>query len=329
MRESTAAPTCESPPVSFAERLARRERSEAIARGDAVLVGTRAGVVEWADVAWTRLTGFPLDETLDKPISHFLDHAGLERELVEFVAHHFLEGRPCTVALPFDTFDGRRIDVTLEVERWRDPASDSSRFIAVIRENPQASAPCPEVGAVQEAEYDDPTPRQDPGPAARLGPIVAEAAAGRRRDPRLRAFDVHVAPDGDLRVASAATIRPILDALLEASLAALDVGQAWISVVAGPLEAGRSHHSLVHPIPNRAVAARGRAGCYVEVHDTAPHLRAAVLDRVRASDPGPEPREQALSRAVALAAAAGLALHLDSTPGCGTQALLALDRADD
>ena len=332
MQESTASATGEPPAraATFAERLARRERSEAIARGDAVLVGTRAGVVEWADAAWTRLTGFPLDETLDKPISHFLDHAGLERELVEFVAHHFLEGRPCTVALPFDTFDGRRIAVTLDVERWRDPESDASRFIAVVREEPQGTAPAPDLETVHETATEDPAPGQHAGPAAHLGPIVAEAAtAGRPQGTCLRAFDVHVAPEGDLRAVSAATIRPILDALLEASRAALEAGPAWVSVVAGPLEAGRSHHSLVHPIPNRIVATRRRAGCYVEVHDTAPRLTDDALGRIRANEPGAVPREQALARAFLLAEDAGLALHLDSTPGCGTQALLVLDRARD
>lgn len=332
-----------SRPLTFAERLARRERHEAIARGDAVLVGSRAGVVEWADEAWTRLTGFPLDETVDKPITHFLDHARLERELVEFVAHHFREGRPCTVALPFDTFDGRRIDVTLEVERWRDEASDSSRFIAVVREAtpPSPSEPPPastsdpareagrESGRAPHPEVPHGESTRTAGPAARLEPIVAEAAsAGRPGHGAVRAFDVHVAPATHLRATPARPIRPILDALLEATHAALDDDPAWVSVVAGPLEAGRSHHSLVHPIPNRAVASRTRPGCYVEVHDTAPHLEGSALERIRSRKPGASPRERALSRAANLAEAAGLALHLDSTPGCGTQALLALDRAD-
>ena len=67
------------PATTDAERIARAERAEALTRGDAVLVGTVAGVVEWTDGAWTRLTGFPLVETVQKPITHFLERAGLER----------------------------------------------------------------------------------------------------------------------------------------------------------------------------------------------------------------------------------------------------------
>ncbi len=331
MRESTA-PAPDAHPSrrsGFAERLARRAHPEAIARGDAVVVGSLAGVVEWADEAWTRLTGFPLDETVDKPITHFLDHAGLERELVEFVAQHFLEGRPCTVALPFDTFDGRRIDVTLEVERWRDEESDSSRFIAVVREAPRNEAPGAAVEHRPAPRTRTPDGRSARGSGAPLAPIVADAAeAGRPDSATVRAFDVHVAPAARLRAVPAEPIRPILDALLEAARAAVESGAAWLSVVAGPLEPGRSHHSLVHPIPNRAVAGRARAGCYVEVHDTAPHLDREALARIDANAPGPNAREIALARAAALAASADLALHLDSTPGCGTQALLVLDRAE-
>ncbi|MEM9177982.1 MAG: PAS domain-containing protein [Myxococcota bacterium] len=326
MRDSTTprAAVTRSPSKTLSERLARSARREAIERGDAVLVGTLDGVVEWADDAWVRLTGFPLEETVDKPIGHFLDRAGLERELVEFVAHHFLEGRPCTVALPFDTFDGRHVDVTLEVERWRDPERDATRFIAVAREvERRDEAPA------TSASIDRPMPPLRPaGAAALLEPIVLTAAdAGRPARHAVRAFDVHLAPASGLRVAPAEPIAPILEALLEAARAALDSGPTFVSVVAGPLEAGRSHHSLVHAIPNRAVASRRIPGCYAEVHDTGPHLTTAALARLRSGEPGVTPRERALARALAQAHEAGLALHLDSTPGCGTQALLVLDRA--
>ncbi|MCR9093894.1 MAG: hypothetical protein NXI30_06745 [bacterium] len=312
---------------AFAERLARRERRDEIARGDAVLVGTLAGVVEWTDEAWTRLTGFPLDETVDKPITHFLDHAGLERELVEFVAHHFLEGRPCTVALPFDTFDGRRIDVTLEVERWCDEGTDSSRFIAVAREVVADVGAPTKSTAARAPVADRGVPPRPAGTSAPLGPIVARAAdAGRPSRGTARAFDVHLSPARHLSVTPAEPIRPILDALLDATRHALAAGPAWVSVVAGPLEAGRSHHSLVHPIPNRRVAARAEAGAYVEVHDTGHPLDSDALERIRRGEPGDAPRERALARAALLAADAGLDLHLESTPGCGTQALLVLER---
>ena len=72
---------------AIAEALAQEIRPEALALGDAVVVGNRAGVVEWTSDAWSRLTGFPLSETLDKPITHFLTCAGLELELVHHPPH--------------------------------------------------------------------------------------------------------------------------------------------------------------------------------------------------------------------------------------------------
>ena len=327
MREpiSSMPPASSSHPASAAERFARRARGDAIGRGEAVLVGTVDGVVEWTDGAWTRLTGFPLDETLEKPITHFLDRAGLERELVEFVAHNFLEGRSCTVALPFDTFDGRHIDVRLEVDRWRDGEDDTTRFIAVARD---VTGEVDGTNAAERGEALEPPSRRTRGAAALLEPIVLAAAdEGRPDRSTVRAFDVHLAPTTGLFATPTEPIPGILGALLQASRAATDAGPIFISIVAGALEAGRSHHSLVHPIPNRGVAARTRDGCYVEVHYTAPHLDAQALAALRAGAPGSSARERAIARALSLAEDAGLDLDLDSTPGCGTQALLVLDRA--
>src|SRR5262245_24686679 len=87
-------------------------RSEPIARG----VGNLAGVVEWANEDFERLTGIPLRDTLDKPVTRFLDRAGVDLEVVDFVAQHFFEGRSCRIEFPFDRPDGGRIDVLLEVE---------------------------------------------------------------------------------------------------------------------------------------------------------------------------------------------------------------------
>ena len=119
---------------TIAARLARTHRAGALEVGHAVLVGNLAGVVEWTHEAWSRLTGFPLEETLDKPITHFLDRAGLEIELVDFVAQQFLAGRASTVEMPFETFDGRSIHVHLEVEPLRDENAEIERFIAVAKQ---------------------------------------------------------------------------------------------------------------------------------------------------------------------------------------------------
>ena len=49
-------------------------RSEPLAR----VVGNLAGVVEWANEAFERLSGIPLCETLGKPVSRFLERAGID-----------------------------------------------------------------------------------------------------------------------------------------------------------------------------------------------------------------------------------------------------------
>ena len=113
----------------------RRVREEAGLQNTsfAVVLGNLAGVVEWADDAWTRLTGFPLDQTIQKPITHFLERAGIEVELVDFVGQHFLEGRPCTLEFPFETFDGRSIDWTKMAAGTSLPKRSSGRCAWMCR----------------------------------------------------------------------------------------------------------------------------------------------------------------------------------------------------
>ena len=77
------------------------------------VTGNRAGVVEWANEAFGRLTGIPLAETVNKPVTRLLDRAGIELEVVEFVAEDFFAGRRCRIERPFERSDGRRIDVLL------------------------------------------------------------------------------------------------------------------------------------------------------------------------------------------------------------------------
>ena len=318
------------PATTDAERIARAERAEALTRGDAVLVGTVAGVVEWTDGAWTRLTGFPLVETVQKPITHFLERAGLERELVEFVAHHFLEGRDCTVALPFDTFDGRHVQVTLEVEPWRDVHGEITRFVAVAREAEHIQTPSGKRDRDEvQCDSDDRrsslrnvTPRERIAPLSQL--VENAVAHARERLGSVRGLDVHLDSDGPVVTPSVAP--EILAALVESATASLREQPDWLSIVGGALCAGRSHHSLVHPVANRAVIANAHPTRYVEIHDTGPNLGRETLARLRwrHDAPATTTRERALLGALRLADEAGIELLLDSTPGCGTQALLVL-----
>ncbi len=321
-----------------AARLARIHRATALDVGHAVLVGNLAGVVEWTHEAWSQLTGFPLEETLDKPITHFLDRAGLEVELVDFVAQQFLAGRASTVEMPFETFDGRSIHVRLEVEPLRDENAEIERFIAVARQidAPEEREPAGAASSSAHAQGEPETRRRKKTASSaaspiRVGDVVARALAAhveRARNARLDvAFEALLEPALPRVRANARDLEHLLDQLVAAALSEADRQPVFVTVLAGSLRPGRSHLSKAHPIPLRSVARDSEPGIYLEVHDTGPHLDAEALRRIRRTETPRTPRESALIGAALEAQELGLAFHLDSTPGCGTQALVRLPPA--
>jgi PAS domain S-box-containing protein len=100
---------------------------------DAVIIGDRIGIVSWANAAWSQMTGIPLTETVDKPITGFLEVADIELELVDFVGQHFLAGRTCMVEFPFKTFDQREIQIHLEVRPIRRSPGELDGFLAIAQ----------------------------------------------------------------------------------------------------------------------------------------------------------------------------------------------------
>ncbi len=113
--------------------IARVRTEGAESSGNAVIIGDRAGIVEWANAAWSQITGIPLSETVHKPIGHFLEVANIEFELVDFVGQHFLEGRSCVIEFPFETNDGQEIQIHLEVQPIRKAPGELDGFMAVAR----------------------------------------------------------------------------------------------------------------------------------------------------------------------------------------------------
>ena len=325
-------------------QLARENRGDDLARGHAVLVGNRAGVVEWASDAWSRLTGFPLDETLDKPISHFLDQAGLEIELVDFVAQQFLEGRSCTVESGFETFDGRHIQVHLEVEPHRDPSGDLTRFIAV-------ASNVPEKEALAHDERSDPAacPEARPNTGRPAPPSHGEAlkasTAGLSKESRSQAratridhlFDrtlrrigerdrgdaflevihEHDAPLADV---DATALEELLHALMRSTFIHANGQNAFVTAISGRLEAHRLHRSLAHPVTAVLDEAGGHPRSYLEIHDTGPTLDRESLARIVRSDipPAATASVYAIVQASQRESAQGALRHQDSSPGCGT-----------
>ncbi len=100
----------------------------------ALALGNRAGVVEWANAAWTRITGYALERAVSKPVAAILGEAGVEKDVVDFVQQHFLEGRRCQLELPLERPDGRKIWLHLEVHALRDELGEVSDFVAIGRD---------------------------------------------------------------------------------------------------------------------------------------------------------------------------------------------------
>jgi PAS domain S-box-containing protein len=102
-----------------------------LASEDAIVVGNRAGIVEWANDAWTRMTGRAIDETVHKPVTHFLERANIDRSVLDFVQANFVTGKHCVVELPFESEEAGARWIHLEVDPYRDALGEVSDFVAV------------------------------------------------------------------------------------------------------------------------------------------------------------------------------------------------------
>lgn len=324
----------EEPPPEVAKILAK-----AAARSErAMLVGNRAGVVEWANPAWSRLTAFPLAEIVSKPISRFLERTNVELELVDFVAQNFLDGRASTMEFPFDTPDGRSIWVHLEVQPIRGADGEVTDFVASIsdisarRRNESERGDRrsgPDGGAPTRRYVRSPLANgfEDDRSLNRVS-LSDEAASVCDRFERVgtgrTTFDFDLDPDLPSIRSDPSLLREIIRLLVRA--AALDTDDSWgfVTVLTGRTAAGRSHVSAAHPVVLRAPELAEGPFLYLEVHDTGPTFGPADLECVRSGAPHADPRVDALATASTLARVLGGSLLVDSTPGCGTQALLLL-----
>lgn len=280
------------------------------------VAGNRAGIVEWANDAFSRLTGIALAEIVDKPVTRFLERAGIEVEVVDFVAQHFFEGRPCRLELPFERPDGRHIEVLLEVEPLRDAEGEIDRFDAKAWEQvpPSPNGPVPSDHSLRVA---DPTASATPvaaeAPRARvfppesgstaapraipLAPTIRRIAAAELRDERkgLRdaeswLLDLDLAEEPLAIRAGEADLEALIVDLLEAARAALaHTGQAWgtITLSTGRTVPRRRFRSKVHAIPAYPPELAGPSRVHLEVHDTGEPLAQRAIDRLLGRDAKP------------------------------------------
>lgn len=347
----------------------------------ATVLGNRAGVVEWANAAFEQLTGIPLAETLNKPVTRFLERAGLDLEVVDFVAQHFFEGRPCRLEFPFERPDGRRIEVLLEVEALRDALGEIDRFRATAQERrePEADAFAPSPNRSTEPAPSSTissafAPHRSPDftATAELGPAILRALAAAHpghapvsaNGSEAWLLDLALSPEPLAIRARAAALEELVAVLVrtaQASLALADHAWGTITLTTGRTTPHRRFISKVHAIPVGAAARADASRIHLEVHDTGAPFENAVLARLRRiaasgsdsdsavasdsegrSNPAPErpgffasasggpddAREGTLVDAIQRAHLLGASIHLDSTPGCGNQALVLFpDRA--
>lgn len=137
----------------------------------AMVVGNRAGVIEWANDAWTRVTGYPLDESISKPVAGFLAGVDVEPGVVEFVSGCFRQGRVCELELPLTPPGREQLWIQLRVEPLFDAEGSVSDFIASatdITERKQAQ----QSGRLREVDLNSLAARVAASQRAALGETV-------------------------------------------------------------------------------------------------------------------------------------------------------------
>lgn len=116
--------------ASIPESIERKLATGARQSERAIVVGNRAGVVEWANDAWTRVAGYSLQESIDKPVSGFLEDIDIDPGVIDFVAGCFQRGRVCELEIPLSPPNRDVLWIQLRVEPLFDARGELSDFIA-------------------------------------------------------------------------------------------------------------------------------------------------------------------------------------------------------
>jgi PAS domain S-box-containing protein len=232
-------------PPGVARKLARSADDNA----NAIVVGNRAGVIEWANDAWTRVTGYALDESISKPVLSFLRTVDVGPGIVDFVADCFRQGVVCEVEIPLTTPVGEFLWIQLRVEPLRGANAEVTDFIAIAtditeRKRVQASSEVAEI---------------DLSVLAARAAQTHESVLGSYTE-----FDFRLAEDLPLVLADASLIEGLIGRLI--CRAADDIADGWgtVSISTGVLGA------LPDPLFTGSLFQDLRGGHYafLEVHDT-------------------------------------------------------------
>jgi PAS domain S-box-containing protein len=299
-------------------------------REKAIAVGNRAGVVEWANAAWSRVTGYALEDAVAKPVADLLGTAGIDRDVIDLVKRRFERGETCEIELPLDPPGAGRRWIHVSVESLRDRYGEVSHFAAIawdITDEKKRPAPVPAVaplrapGGVLVADLEI-----APTDLSSLVREVASRCAGDGAGRTVLDLDV---PERLPRVAvDRARIEQTLAGLLDEAVRA--IGSEWgtVSVSTG---LARNEALFVSPSYPRNCLLRGLDHdlyAYVEVHDTGPPVDPTVVELLAEHAPWADADRALGGRVAGLAAARSLLrahggeLRLDADPGFGTRAIL-------
>jgi PAS domain S-box-containing protein len=322
----------------------------------AIVVGNRAGIVEWANQAWTRITGRSRAETVAKPVADFLIEADIDVDLVDFVQASFARGARCEVELPFTTPDGKRSWFHLTVDPVRNVLGEVGEFVAVAED----------ISARKQRELaqgQKPPARREILPTPSSGELLAGCAMEHVDltelcEARMHLLAADLQPHTHLDLVLQRNLPRVLVDRVQVGQAlthllrsgARAMGSDWgtLSVTTQLIDSEGGQAIPSETFPGRFVAhGLGRFPyAAVEIHDTGPSLplpaRASQADRATTSRPDAtgngsqttatswaderraDERSAMLSVARTILRVHDGELLVDSAPGCGTRVLVLL-----
>lgn len=240
---------------SFPAEIRARLSPEIVARIDrasqgreaAIVVGNRAGVIQWANPNWSSVTGYALDHYVSKPVVDFLRHVDVEPDVVAVVARCFRQRKPCKVEIPLTTPRGELIVIELRVEPLLDASGEVSEFIALASDISEQLQTASEIAEIDLS-------------------LLALGCAKAHREVlhENTSYDLALADDMPLVLANSALLEELVERLIYRAAGSIGDGWGTLSISTGvlgtdepPLYQGNIWQGLPH----------GQFA-YLEVHDT-------------------------------------------------------------
>ena len=221
----------------------------------AIALGSRAGIIEWANSAWVRITGYDLGRFIHKPVGALLDHVKLEATVVDFVAGCIRENKICEIDVPLTSPAGANVWIHLRVEPVLDAVGEVSDFVAVAQDVTEAKH-----AELREYETADATIA-----AIDLSELALTLARAHidSLNP-MTAYDLWLGEDLPLVLAAPLLLDSLVGRLIRRAAACMRGGWGTLSISTGLLgddDATIYSGNLYRGLPHAQFA-------YLEVHDT-------------------------------------------------------------